>query len=178
MSKATLDEAYLMPDGSPSPFLPGTNIQVAWDSTSLGMLKTCPRLYQYTMIDGWAPRDESVHLRFGIEYHAALEYFDHLIAQGADREDSLRGIIRSAMVRTADWAPDRNTKAGKYKNRDSLIQLLVDYVDHFSPDPAVTYIKHDGAPAVELSFRFELDFGPSHAEYPDEGAGHPQPYLL
>jgi hypothetical protein len=35
-----------------SPFLPGTHIQFAWNSTCLGLLKTCPRLYQYTVIGG------------------------------------------------------------------------------------------------------------------------------
>ena len=36
---------------------------------------------------------------------------------------------------------------------------MVDYLDHFGIDPAETYIKSDGTPAVELSFRFELDWG-------------------
>ena len=42
-----------------SPFLPATHIQYAWDSTSLGYLKTCPRLYQYIMIEGWQSQIES-----------------------------------------------------------------------------------------------------------------------
>lgn len=50
-----------------SPFLPGTKIQYAWDSTSIGYLKTCPRLYQYTIIEGWQSKGESLHLRFGSE---------------------------------------------------------------------------------------------------------------
>ena len=40
-----------------------------------------------------------------------------------------------------------------------LISLVVDYLDHFDNDPAETYIKSDGTAAVELSFRFELDWG-------------------
>jgi hypothetical protein len=42
-----IDESKLQSGPAVSPFLPGTKIQFAWDSTSLGMLKTCPRLYQY-----------------------------------------------------------------------------------------------------------------------------------
>ena len=68
-----------------SPFLPGTHIQYAWDSTSLGYLKTCPRLYQYTMIDGWGTTAESIHLRFGIELHKALEDYERSIAAGIRR---------------------------------------------------------------------------------------------
>jgi hypothetical protein len=61
---------------SPPPFLPDTQIQYAWDSTSLGWLKTCPRLYQYSMLEGWRSRGESVHLKFGQLYHSGLELYD------------------------------------------------------------------------------------------------------
>jgi len=175
--------------GTTSPFLPGTKAQYAWDSTSLGYIKTCPRLYQYVMLDGWAPRGESVHLRFGMEYHAALEQFDRLMAdENHDREAAIRVVVRGLMERAADWTPDPATKAGRYKNRETLVALVVDYLDHFDPDPAETYIKSDGTPAVELSFRFELDWGPRAGECKDGlepgDVGYPgpsyesQPYLL
>lgn len=183
----TLDETALTDPVTHSPFLPGTQIQYAWDSTSLGLLKTCPRLYQYTMLDGWSPRGESIHLRFGLEYHSALEFFDHQTASpGYDRETGIRNTIRRLVENIWDWNPDRETKAGRYKNRDTLISLVLDYLDHFDPDPATTYIKSDGTPAVELSFRFELDFGPKAAlQYIGGGERgetteeyQPQPYLL
>ena len=44
-----------------SPFLPGTKIQYAWDSTSLGWLKTCPSLYFYHMIEGWRMKGGRYH---------------------------------------------------------------------------------------------------------------------
>ena len=52
---------------------------------------------------------------------------------------------------------------------------MVDYLDHYVDDPAETYIKSDGKPAVELSFRFELDFGPGHLGDSDSVT---HPYLL
>lgn len=146
--------------GAASPFLPGTKIQFAWDSTSIGWFKTCPRLYQYSMIEGWAPKGESVHLRFGIEFHSALEAYEHSRANGIRHEDAIHDTIRAVIERTAGWEVDRDTKAGKYKNRDSLISLVVDYLDYFVDDPCETYIRADGVPAVELSFRFDLDWGP------------------
>jgi len=166
-----LDES-LLTIGSTSPFLPGTSIQYAWDSTSLGLLKTCPRLYQYTLLDGWASRDESVHLRFGIEYHHALETYSKLRATGASHEYAIRSTIAETLIRTDGWLVDYNTKAGKYKNRDTLISLVVDYLDNFVDDPCETYIKSDGTAAVELSFRFELDWGPEVNNIT------PTPYLL
>lgn len=154
-----LDESYLT-HGSASPFLPGTKIQYAYDSTSLGMLKTCPRLYQYTMIDGWASKDESVHLTFGIHYHSALQNYDIAKAAGASHDEAMHSAITQAMHDIEGWEVDRDSKAGKYKNPETLISLVVDYLDHYEDDPAETYIKSDGTAAVELSFRFELDWGP------------------
>lgn len=183
----TLDETKLTPADAPSPFLPNTQIQYAWDSTSLGLIKTCPRLYQYTILEGWASRDENIHLYFGSEYHAALEAFDRAIAEGMDREAAVSHCIGELVHRVWDWNPDPTTKAGRYKNRDSLVGLVVDYLDHFNPDPAETYIKSDGSPAVELSFRFELDYGPETAavgywenKFTNERrqTGTTQPYLL
>lgn len=168
-----------------SPFLPGTNIQYAWDSTSLGYIKTCPRLYQYIMIDGWGENDQSVHLRFGIEYHSALQDYDIARSEGIEHEDAIRETLRALLERTYGWEVDTTTKAGRYKNRQSVVRMVIDYLDHFKDDPAVTHHLDDGRPAVELSFRFELDWGPASAgeayfSTKPESYGHhdPQPYIL
>ena len=169
-----------------SPFLPSTNVQFAWDSTCLNYIKQCPRLYQYTIIDGWSPKDESVHLRFGSEYHQAIQEYDIERADRVRHEDAIRRSIRNLLVRTADWQVDESTKAGNYKNRITLLQLCVDYFDFFANDPAQTFILENGKPAVELSFKFELDWGPKslkeevnimgEIELVDNGVR--QPYLL
>ena len=185
MADQVLDESVVA-KGTTSPFLPGTQIQYAWDSTSLGMFKTCPRYYEYVMLQGYAGKGESVHLRFGLEYHAALEQFDRLMAEGAEREDAIRKVVRTLLERIQDWHPDLDTKAGHYKNRDTLVSLVVDYLDHFADDPAKTYILNDGSPAVELSFRFELDWGPEAGikyiegwdDVSDRDKYGVQPYLL
>ncbi len=173
--------------GTQSPFLPGTNIQFALDSTSLGYLKTCPRLYQYIMIEGWSTRDESIHLRFGIEYHTALQDYAISRANGVRHEDAIHDTIRALHGRVFDWRVDRAIRAGKYKNRESLVGLVVDYLDFFVDDQAETFILDNGQPAVELSFRFELDWGPRQgifeSKWEENGEEHSevrqhQPYLL
>src|SRR5579859_6885742 len=132
-----------------SPFLPGTRIQYAWDSTSLGYFKTCPRLYQYHMIEGWVPKDESVHLRFGGEYHAAIQDFENHRARGLSFDEAVRETVWALLVRIQDFDPDPTTKAGQYKNPRSLVQLVVDYLDEYRVDPCKTYILDNGKPAVE-----------------------------
>lgn len=174
-----------------SPFLPGTQIQFAWDSTCLGLIKTCPRLYQYTIIEGWTTAGESIHLRFGQEYHAALQEYEIARAEGLSPEDSIYCAVESVLKNTVGWDVDRTSKPGKYKNRESLVGLVVDYLDFYGDsDPATTFIKADGTPAVELSFRFELDFGPRSqytsvperdwdgADEAEEHNAKAQPYLL
>jgi len=168
-----------------SPFLPGTKIQYAWDSTSIGYIKTCPRLYQYIMLDGWTPKEDSVHLRFGQEYHKALEEYDGAKITGQNHEDAVREAIRRLIIRVHDWNPDVNTRAGNYKNPRTLLQLLIDYLDKYRDDPAQTIIREDGSAATEVSFRFELDWGPKVdlTEYGSDGEvfpeySMPQPYVL
>lgn len=155
-----------------SPFLEGTQIQIAWDSTSLGWLKVCPQLYKYQMIDGWVPPEESVHLRFGQEYHQALQNYDVLVAQGCGHDAALHEVVRELLERTADYNPDPETRAGKYKSREALVRTVIWYLDEHRDDPARVLIMADGRPAVELSFQFELDWGPFGYESPYTLCGH------
>lgn len=140
---------------APSPFLPGTKIQYAWDSTSLGALKTCPRYYQFTMINRWQLKEDNVHLRFGIEFHQALQDYDILKNEGEKHEAALHTIVQELLLRVADWNPTH-----KYKTRRNLLRTVIEYLDKYKDDPAKTFIMENGLPAVELSFRFELPFGP------------------
>jgi len=169
----TQDPSALSPAPAPSPFIPGTLLQFAWDSTSLGYLKTCPRLYYYHMILGYVAKDESVHLRFGGEYHTAIHDFELLRAEGQSFDDALRETLRRLLVRIKDWDPDTSTKAGNYKNPRTLVQLVVDYFDNYRNDKAQTVILANSRPAVELSFQFQLDFSPvNHPSVPYMVCGH------
>lgn len=143
--------------------LPGH--QTAWDSTSLGELKTCPKLYFYSHILGLRSRREAIPLTFGIHYHAALELYDRLIFRGAEHDDAVKlvvaylGKVCSEPVNPEDpegpkrlWAPD-DTK----RNSFTLVRSVVWYLEHFRHDPLQTLARPNGDPMVELSFRFELD---------------------
>jgi hypothetical protein len=168
---------------APSPFLPGTKVQFAWDSTSIGLLKTCPRLYQYVMLDGYGEGDESIHLRFGIEYHKALEEYDFYKCSGSDHEVAVKQTVVDLHARTFDWVVDETTRAGKYKNKASLMRSVIWYLDHYRTDVAKTVILDNGRPAVELSFKFELPWGPEatvikEGIFAEETGAQRQPYLL
>lgn len=183
---------------SPSPFLAGTQIQFAWDSTSLGWLKTCPRLYQYSMIEGWRSRGQSVHLDFGQYYHHALELYDRHRATGQDHNEALfRAVAYCLEVTWLDTVYNLDTgeiitEAGpmdwghNLKTRETLCRSVIWYLEEFGEnDAAKTVVLANGKPAVELSFRLEMDWGPTQS-YTKENyngdlikvIGQPQPYIL
>ena len=145
---------------APSPFNE-VGVQWAWDSTSLGTFKDCPRKYYYTLVRGLRSRGESVHLRFGIHYHAGLEHYDRLRAEGLDHESALADVVLKLLADTWDrpedgeagpWTPDHPSKT-----RQNLIRSVVWYIENFADDPARTVILSNGKPAVELTFRFQID---------------------
>jgi hypothetical protein len=156
----------------PSPFLPGTRIQYAWDSTSLGWFKTCPRLYQYSMIEGWRAKQPSIHLHFGLLYHAALELYDRLKTKGATHDDALVAVVQQTLKDSWPWPfEEGGPPSVAAKTRPNLIRSIIWYLDEFEHDPCETVVLQNGKPAVELSFRLELDYGPT-------GRLGAQPYVL
>lgn len=204
---------------SPSPFLPGTKVQFAWDSISLSWLKTCPRLYQYSMIEGWRAKGTGVHLKFGKLYHSALEFYDklrlprpddphgHWGPDAYDHDNALREVVLQVLHDTWDYDKCHACEDGRArdtgyicltckgsgkmnghswasdhpaKNRETLIRSVIWYLDHFKDDPAATLILANGKPAVELSFRMELDWGPKAATTYKNGYAVDlgQPYIL
>lgn len=158
-----------VPPELPSPFVTGTKMQHAWDSTSLGWLKECPRKYQYHMLEGYTGRGEAVHLEFGILYHSACESYEHRRAEGMNHDEAVYAVVKETLVATwRDGKPWRSIKdlspddKVSLKNRENLIRTIVWYLDKFSKetDPAVTRMHPDtGKPMVELHFHFMLDFG-------------------
>lgn len=149
---------------APSVFLEGTNIQWAWDATSLSLYKECPRKYYYKMIENWRPNDSGVHLTFGQFYHASLEAYDHeRIFNGASHQEGMRAALRTALTLSWGWESDNPNK-----NRHTLVRSVVWYLDKFENDPMECVKLANGLPAVELSFRMELPYK----------ASVDQPYIL
>ena len=133
-------------------------LQLAWDSTSLGALKRCPRYYQYGIIEGYVSRGESPHLRFGSEYNNALVTFHTLRAEGMDYENAVIGCVRYLLEHTWDYALGRPwTSDEPTKTRATLLRSVIWYLDKFAEDPLETVVHASGKPALELSFRISLD---------------------
>jgi hypothetical protein len=145
-----------------SPFLSGTHKQFAWDSTSLGWFKECPRKYYLSMIRGLRGRavEQSVHLRWGGLYHSALEKYDRLTFEGIERAQAIRDVIRYLLTET--WDADKGEPTAfehNTKTRPNLVRSVLWYLEFFRNDNAATVRLSNGRPAVELSFRLPIDDG-------------------
>lgn len=147
-----------------------SGLQFAWDSTSIKLAEECLMHYKLKMLDGWAPRGKSVHLRFGGLYASALEHYHKHLVQGFTPDNALLLIVQEAMIESWDherdengvriegtgsaWDPNHNTKT-----RENLIRTIVWYVDHFANDPLHVARMPDGSPAVECSIALPVDDG-------------------
>jgi len=135
------------------------NLQLAWDSTSLGLLKECPRKYQLAIIEGYEQRVRNVHLAFGIWLHEAKEQYDSARADDLSYEEAVLRSVRHIMCATWNselkrpWASDDS-----HKNRFTLVRTVVWYLTEYKDDPIETLRLANGKAAVELSFSFESPF--------------------
>jgi hypothetical protein len=134
-----------------SPFLPDGR-QWAWNHSSLEPAKACPRKYYYTVIEGWRPKSANDDITFGGHYAKALEHYHRLRANGVSYEEAVHDTIRITLEESAGWVSEHNAKT-----RENLIRSIVWYLHEFEHDPCTTVMLNDGSPAVELTFRFELD---------------------
>lgn len=144
---------------APSPFFANTNFQWAWDATSLGTLKDCPRKYELSIIRGLRrkprPKDETAapfetHLPFGTLFHEAVEQLEVNRAQGYEFESGLRDLVRRILVDSISL-PEYKTKS-----RETLIRSIIEYADAKRSDPIQAWKLKDGEAAAELSFQCEL----------------------
>ena len=145
-------------------------VQWAWDSTSLKLAETCPRKYQYELVEGWVSPFLSVHLWFGALYASALENYHKLCADGIAPEKALQIIIRDTLVES--WDHDLDDEGARIpgtgsarlfehnsKSRETLIRTIIWYFSFFEKDHYETYITEKGEAAVEHSFRLPVDNG-------------------
>lgn len=146
--------------------LPG--MQLAIDSTSLGLVKECPRKYFLTMVQQWAPRGDSPHLQFGILLHQARELYEKLRAAAPDtgHEELLEKVLDWGLKVTWNQVLGRPwISEHPLKNRLTFIQTLVWYLDSKTQaDPLQTVVRSNGQPMVELSFRFDSHYQTSQGE--------------
>lgn len=136
------------------------HFQLAWDSTSLGWLKTCPQLYQFNMLEGWNTRTRGVHLHFGGLYATGVEHYAKQRAAGLGHDEAVLSSVRTVLLEsgtrdsTGAWTPWPSDPLVPEKNLYTLIRTLVWNLEDRLTSPFTTYIRPNGEAAVELTFNF------------------------
>lgn len=140
-------------------------LQLFLDSTSLNEFKICPRRYYYSIVMGYQPAEQSVHLTFGILLHQAVEHYWLLrLNDGCVHAEALRRIVKEMMVATWDAERGRGWQTDhKAKNRFTLLRTVVWYLDKYQDDPVETLRVH-GRVAVELPFKISTNYESSRGE--------------
>lgn len=126
-------------------------IQFAWDNTSIGWFKTCPRKYFFHMICGWTYKVMPPPLAFGIFIHRLFQTWHQLIASDMEKDIALIRCVKLAGL-LGEKLPQGDTA----RRKEQLIRAFVWYVEQFWDDPAKTVILSNGKPAVEYSFTLPL----------------------
>jgi hypothetical protein len=154
------DEISSIPTGIPIGILEGeesentafnNGVQFAWDSTSIGLYKTCPRKYFYTIVKGYVPKIVPPPLAFGIHLHTLLQTWHQLIESGLDRHTALIRVTRLAGL-LGETLPPGDTA----RTKETLVRSIVWYLDQFWEDNATTVKRADGSAAVEHHFHLPL----------------------
>lgn len=137
-------------------------LQLTWDSTSLGMLKECPRKYYLSVLRGYTPKQNAVALDYGILLHSCLEEFYRRQVAGMGYEENLREAVRRAC--TSPESEALRQAGDPIRSLANLVKVLVDYLDFYKDEPAKTVVLQDGTVGVELHFQFETGLKSSQGE--------------
>jgi PD-(D/E)XK nuclease superfamily protein len=142
------DEPFPGPNSS---FIPGTDAQIAWDSTSMDAFKQCPRKYQLSILQGYTPKGPlAITLAFGIYAHRLLETWYKLLAAGVPKEQAYLSVVHLALY----FGEQLPASSDNSRTKETLVRFAVWYLDQFSNDAARTITLPSGKAAAELSFQF------------------------
>lgn len=137
-------------------------LQTYIDSSSLGDFKLCPRRYYYSIVYGFQPASENVHLTFGIRLHEAVEkYWTLRLRQQMNHHNALVEVVKFTLEALWDkqrkryWHSDHSAFA--QKNPYTLIRTIVWYLDMYQNDPIQT-LSLSGRLAVEMPFKLSSGY--------------------
>ena len=134
--------------------------QVVWDSTTLSTLKTCLRKYELSFREDWVPKGENAHLKFGILAHKGREHYYKFHDINIDHDKALAKTLIEVTRLAGDYTSGHYEPWNSNHERKDLyhlLLLLVSYLDHYREDNLETYQLANGQPAVELSFKLDIE---------------------
>lgn len=84
-------------------------LQIAWDATSFKALMTCPRQYQYAILEGWRPIQDKIDLEFGGYFASSVERYKKARVEGRSKQEATLTAVRYAIEASWIQGPDNGT---------------------------------------------------------------------
>jgi hypothetical protein len=131
--------------------IPGTLVQTSWDSVSLGLLKSCPRKYWFTVLLGWNQNPVPSPLQFGINFHTCMETYQRLLAKKFTKDEAQLRTVRLALLLGEYLLPGRTERT-----KQTLARAVSWYLDQYRDDACEVTMVSPGVPTVEYSFCIPL----------------------
>lgn len=78
-------------------------LQLAWDTVSTGYLKECAMKYYLAIVEGWTPKNQSVHLKFGLVAHSARAIYDMAKADNQTHKEAMRTAVRHCFESSGEY---------------------------------------------------------------------------
>lgn len=91
-------------------------LQIAWDATSFKYLMTCPRQYQYAILEGWRPIQDKVDLEFGGYFASSVERYKKARVEGFSKGEASLLAVRYAIEATWEQATE-SSEGGPWGGR-------------------------------------------------------------
>ncbi len=133
-------------------------LPIYFDSTMNSAFHACPRKFYWNFILNKVPLGESIHLKAGGAYAAALDAMrKHQFASPKEKipHDDLYRVGTVAFIQS--WG-DYIAPEGHAKSKVNMLGALDDYLERYHPydDVIQPLILQDGKPATEFSFAIPI----------------------
>lgn len=135
---------------APSPFVEGTMIPFAFDSTSLGTFMDCPRKFYYSQVRGLRRKWKAAPITFGSAFHKALETYELERGKGLTLDQALAPALHAAREDSVGM------EEHKSRTPEALMRSVEAYIRHHEGEQMETLTTQEGKPAVELHFKASL----------------------
>jgi len=132
----------------------GKPIQKIWDTSSLSSFLSCPRLYNYTNLQGYRSKIYGMATGFGSAVHMGFEVLDAEKCKGATKDEAVVASIKAVLLEYGEALSQAEDKA---RGLTSVLRAIVWRAEEYWEDLFEIATMPNGEPCLEQ--RFEVPFG-------------------
>ena len=132
----------------------GNPIQKIWDTSSLSSFLSCPRMYNWTNLQGYKSKTYGMATGFGSAVHEGLEVLDIQKFKGATKDEAVVAAIKHVLL---EFGESLNLSEDKARGLTAALRAVTWRAEEFWEDLFEIATMPDGEPCLEQ--RFEVPFG-------------------